>query len=392
MPRLALTSNYAAAYAAKMCDVDVIPVYPITPQTTIAEKLSEFVADGELDAEIIHVESEHSALSACIGASAAGARVFTATCSQGLMLAYELLPIASGLRLPIVMAVPCRALSAPISIHGDYIDLMLARDAGWIILISSTAQEVFDNIVQAFKIGEHPDVLLPVMVAYDGFLMSHTIEPVEIPDDESIVREFVPKRRTWLTLDVEKPVTMGPLAGPDWYYEIRYQQVPAMKNAYRVVKEVAREFEKIFGRKYDTVELYKAEDAEYIVIAYGATWGFIEEAVDILREKGYSVGGMRIRLLRPLPVEDIANVLKDRKGFIVIDKTLITGMPVGPVYSDICTALKISKIDVPGISAVHGVGQRVMYVKDFVELVEKSIELFRRGEQPKEQIYLGLRT
>ncbi len=392
MPRLALTSNYAAAYAAKMCDVDVIPVYPITPQTTIAEKLSEFVANGELNAEIIHVESEHSVLSACIGASAAGARVFTATCSQGLMLAYELLPIAAGLRLPMVMAVPCRALSAPISIHGDYIDLMVARDTGWIILISSSAQEVFDNIVQAFRISEHPDVLLPAMVAYDGFLMSHTIEPVELPDNESIVIEFVPKRRTWITLDTRKPVTMGPLAGPDWYYEIRYQQVPAMKNAYHVVKEVARDFEKVFGRKYDTVELYRSEDAEYLMIGYGAVWGFIEEAVDILREKGIPIGGMRIRLLRPLPVKDIAEALRNRKGFIVIDKTLITGMPVGPVYSDITTALRIENVDTPGISVVHGVGQRTMYINDFVEIAEKGIEMLKRGEIPKEQICLGLRT
>ncbi len=392
MPRLALTSNYATAYAVKMCDVDVIPVYPITPQTTIAEKLSEFVANGELDAEIIHVESEHSALSACVGAAAAGARVFTATCSQGLMLAYELLPIMSGLRLPVVMAVPCRALSAPISIHGDYIDLMVARDAGWIILISSCAQEVFDNIIQAYKIAEHRDVLLPVMVAYDGFLMSHTIEPVEVPDDENIVREFVPKKREWLYLDVDRPVTMGPLAGPDWYYEIRFQQVPAMRNAYRVVKEVAEEFYKKFGRKYDTIELYRAEDAEYLMIGYGAVWGFIQEAVDRLREKGVSIGGMRIRLLRPLPVEDIAEALKGRKGFVVIDKCLITGMPVGPVFSDIITALRISNVDTPGISAVHGVGQRTMYIRDFVDLAEKCIEMFKSGKIPRESIYLGLRA
>lgn len=390
--RLALTSNYATAYAVKMCDVDVIPVYPITPQTTIAEKLSEFVADGELNAEIIHVESEHSALSAAIGASAAGARVFTATCSQGLMLAYELLPIAAGLRLPIVMAVPCRAVSAPISIHGDYIDLMLARDTGWVILIASCAQEVFDTVIQAFRIGEHPDVLLPVMVAYDGFLMSHTIEPVEIPDDEEIVRKFVPKTRAWLTLDPAKPVTMGPLAGPDWYYEIRFQQVPAMKNAYRVVKEVGQEFGKVFGRYYDVVETYHIDDAEYVMIGYGATWGFIQEAIDVLRKEGLKIGGLRIRLLRPLPTRDIAKYLQDKKGFIVVDKCLVTGLPVGPVYQDIVTALKVENVDVPGISAVHGVGQRTMYIRDFVELAKHAIKCFEERKIPQESIYLGLRA
>ena len=392
MPRLALTSNYAVAYAVKMCDVDVIPVYPITPQTTIAEKLSEFVANGELDAEIIHVESEHSALSAAIGASAAGARVFTATCSQGLMLAYELLPIAAGMRLPIVMAVPCRAISAPICIHGDYIDLMLARDTGWIILIASSAQEAFDSIIQAFRIGEHPDVLLPVMVAYDGFLMSHTMEPVEIPDDEGIVRRFVPKKVSWITLDVERPATLGPFALPDWYYEIRYQQVPAMRNAYRVVKEVGEEFGKVFGRYYDVVETYRIEDADYVMIGYGATWGFIQEAIDILREKGISIGGLRIRLLRPIPVEDLVKHLRDRKGFIVVDKALITGMPVGPTYSDIVSVLASQGVNVPGISVVHGVGQRTMYIRDFVELGLKAIEMFKEGKVPREQICLGLRA
>ena len=392
MPRLALTSNYAAAHAVKMCDVDVIPVYPITPQTTIAEKLSEFIANGELEAEIIHVESEHSALSAAVGAAAAGARVFTATCSQGLMLAYELLPIAAGLRLPMVMAVPCRAVSAPISIHGDYIDLMLARDTGWVILIASSAQEVFDTIIQAFRIGEHPDVLLPVMVAYDGFLMSHTMEAVEVPDNEDAVRAFVPKRVSWITLDVDRPATLGPLALPDWYYEIRYQQVPAMRNAYKVVKEVGEVFGKTFGRRYDAVETYRIEDADYVLVGYGATWGFIQEAIDILRERGISIGGLRIRLLRPVPVDDLAELLRDKKGFVVVDKVLITGTPTGPVFSDIVNALVSRGIHVPGISVVHGVGQRTMYVRDFVELGERAVNMFKEGKVPRETIFLGLRA
>jgi pyruvate ferredoxin oxidoreductase alpha subunit len=220
----ALTGNYAAAYAVKAADVDVIAVYPITPQTTIVEKLSEFVANGELNAELIHVESEHSALSAVVGASAAGARVFTATSSQGLELAHEILHIASAMRLPIVMAVPARAISAPISIHNDYGDVMNARDTGWIIYIAASAQEVYDTIIQAYRVAE--SVNLPAMVAYDGFLLSHTVEPVELNDEEE-VRRFLPRPVRPYTLNPKRPVTMGPLASPDWYYEFKYQQASA---------------------------------------------------------------------------------------------------------------------------------------------------------------------
>lgn len=392
MARLALTSNYAVAYAVKMCDVDVIPVYPITPQTTIAEKLSEFVANGELNAEIIHVESEHSALSAAIGAAAVGARVFTATCSQGLMLAYELLPIAAGLRLPIVMAVPARAVSAPISIHCDYGDVMLARDTGWIIMITSTAQEVFDTVIQAFKISENTNVLLPSMIAYDGFLMSHTIEPVEIPDDEEIVKKLLPEKGKWHKLNPEKPITMGPLALPDWYYEIKYQQVIAMKEAYRVCKEVFQEYGRIFGRSYDVVETYEIEDAEYVFITYGGAWGFLQEAIDRVRKEGLKVGGLKIRLLRPFPVNEMIKYLSNVKGYAVIDRAISFGMPMGPVFQDLSTILKQYEINVPGINFIHGIGQRTMYIDDFIQAIKYTIKKIESREIEKEAIYLGLRS
>jgi pyruvate ferredoxin oxidoreductase, alpha subunit (EC 1.2.7.1) len=248
---LALTSNYAVAYAVKAADVDVVAVYPITPQTTIVEKIAEFVDDGELNADLIHVESEHSAMSAVVGAAAAGARVFTATSSQGLELMHEVLHIASGLRLPVVMAVPARAISAPISIHGDYSDVMNTRDTGWITYIASSAQEVYDTVIQAYKVAE--TALLPVMVSYDGFLMSHTTEPVELNDEEA-VRRFLPRRERPNVLRPEKPITMGAFAMPDWYYEIKYQVQEALASSLKTIEEVDAEYGKAFGRSYGIIQ------------------------------------------------------------------------------------------------------------------------------------------
>ncbi|MFN7105800.1 MAG: ferredoxin oxidoreductase, partial [Pyrobaculum sp.] len=266
MRREALTSNYAAAYAVKALDIDVIAVYPITPQTTIVEKLSEFVANGELDAELIHTESEHSALSAVLGAAAAGARVFTATSSQGLALAYEVLHIASAMRMPIVMATPARALSAPINIHNDYSDVMNMRDAGWVMYIASSAQEVYDTVIQGYRVAE--GVNLPVAVAYDGFLMSHTLEPVEL-NDEGEVAKFLPRAARPHVLDPRRPVTFGPLVSPDWYYEFKYQQVTAMNEAREWVVKTDMEYGQWFGRSYGLVEGYLLEDADYVVVTYG---------------------------------------------------------------------------------------------------------------------------
>ncbi len=389
--RYALTGNYAAAYAAKAVDVDVVAIYPITPQTTIAEKLSEFVANGELDAELVHVESEHSAMSAAIGAAAVGARVFTATCSQGLELMHEMLFIASGLRLPIVMAVPARALSAPISIHSDYCDVVSARDSGWIVLIASNAQEVYDLIIQAFKIGEDKNVLLPVMVAYDGFLMSHTLEPVILEDDYE-VRKFVPKEVNWITLNPEKPVTMGPLVGPDWYYEIKYQQVVAMRNALNVINKVGKDFDKKFGRRYGLLKTYRVEDAEYIIITYGAAWEFAMEAIDKARNDGVKIGGIGITSMRPFPEEEIVKILQDKKAFVTVDKALYFGISTSPVHMDILATLYKYDVRIPCINVVHGIGQRTMFVKDFVETIKMCVKVAEKGKPEKEIIYMGLRT
>ncbi|CCC82647.1 transketolase C-terminal domain-containing protein [Thermoproteus tenax] len=382
---LALTSNYAAAYAVKAADVDVVAVYPITPQTTIVEKIAEFVDDGELNAELIHVESEHSALSAVLGASAAGARVFTATSSQGLELMHEVLHIASGLRLPIVMAVPARALSAPISIHGDYSDVMNTRDTGWITYIASTAQEVYDTILQAFKVAE--SALLPTMVAYDGFLMSHTTEPVELNDEEE-VRRFLPRRERPNVLRPEKPITMGAFAMPDWYYEIKYQVQEALTGSLKIIEEVDAEYGRTFGRRYGILETYKMEDAEYAIVAYGgASYGNAKEAADIARGMGIRAGVVRLRVFRPFPSDQIAKLLDGVKSFAVVDRAIaFGGAGGGPVFTEVATALWMRGINTPGLSVIHGIGQRAMFVEDFV----KIYQMLRDGERNR-TIYMGLR-
>ncbi|ABL88397.1 pyruvate ferredoxin oxidoreductase, alpha subunit [Pyrobaculum islandicum DSM 4184] len=381
----ALTSNYAVAYAVKAADVDVIAVYPITPQTTIVEKLAEFVANGELNAELIHVESEHSALSAVVGASATGARVFTATSSQGLEYAHEILHIASALRLPIVMAVPARALSAPISIHGDYSDVMNARDTGWVIYIVASAQEAYDTIIQAYRLAE--SVYLPVMVAYDGFLMSHTVEPVEL-NDESEVRKFLPRQIRPYTLNPKRPVTMGPLASPDWYYEFKYQQVLALREAYKVAKEVDVAYGSKFGRSYGVVETYKIEDADYALVTYGgAAYGNARIAADRAREKGIAAGVIRVRLYRPFPTLEILKALEGVKAFAVVDRAIMFGSPAeGPLYKDIATAMYMNGIDKPAINIIHGIGQRTIYVEDLYK-----VYTMLKDRPGKEVVFMGVR-
>lgn len=391
--KVGLTTNYAVAYAVRDVDVDVISAYPITPQTTIVEKLAEFVANGELDAEYIPVESEHSALSAAIGASAAGARVFTATAAQGLELMHEILYIASGLRLPMVMAIPGRALSAPISIHGDYQDVMSVRDTGWIIFIAATAQEAYDTIIQAYRISEDPRVLLPVIVTYDGFLMSHTTEPVELYD-QKLVREFTPRRhRERVLLDPNKPVTMGVLATPDWYYEIKYQAVKALQDSRKTIDEVHSEFAERFGRRYGAVEGFMVDDADYIVITYGgaSTWNSVE-AAKLARERGIRAGVVRIRLFRPFPTNDLVKVLSNAKAVAVLDRSISPGSPIeGTVFKDVYIALRMNGVEKPMLSVIHGISQRTMYVRELYEIFNKLRDIAESGQTPTRSIYMGLR-
>lgn len=390
--RLPLSSNYAAAYAVKDLDVDVIAAYPITPQTTVVEKISEFIANGELDAEMIHVESEHSALSATLGASAAGARAFTATASQGLELMHEILHIASGLRLPVVMSIATRTLSAPISIWNDYSDLMNTRDTSWITIIASTAQEVYDSIVQAYRIAEDPQVMLPVMVGYDGYVMSHTYEPVLIPEDNEPILRYAPKNYDRIRLDPERPVTMGTLTSPEWYYEFKYQQVAAMERALEKAREADKLFAEYFGRGYGLVEEYETSDADIILVAYGGLFGTIKEAIDMMRESGVKVGGLRIRLWRPFPLEDVKNSLRNAKLAIVIDKAISYGAPIaGPVALEVISTLYNEPERPSVLSVIAGIGQRRITEQTIKEIVDYGQKLLERGRIPQESLYWGVR-
>ncbi len=389
--RLALSSNQAVAYAVRDSDVDVVAAYPITPQTTIMEKISEMIANGDMDAELIHVESEHSALSAVVGASAAGARVFTATSSQGLELMHEILHIASGLRLPIVMAVPTRALSAPISIWNDYSDLMNTRDTSWITFIASTAQEVYDTIIQAFRIAEDPRVLLPVMVGYDGFTMSHTYEPVYVAKDPEITKKLVP-RRDRIRLDPERPVTMGTITPPEWYYELKYQQVVAMKEALKVVKDADKLIEEAFGRRYEPVETYMIDDAEIGFLVYGGLYGTLMEAVDIMRSRGVRVGAIRLRLWRPFPVEELVSKTKNLEKLIVVDRAISYGARIsGPVALEVISAY-YNEDEKPLIaSVIAGIGQRTITEDDFLRLADYYRSKDRSSWVYRESVYWGVR-
>ncbi len=383
-----MAGSKAVATAVKLCDVDVVAVYPITPQTPIAEYIAELVANGELKAEYIKVESEHSALSACVGASAAGARTFTATSSQGLALMHEVLFIASGLRLPIVMVNANRALSAPINIWNDQSDAMASRECGWIQIYVETNQEALDSVIMAYKIAENKDILLPVMVNMDGFVLTHTYEPVEIPSKE-LVEEYLPKYEPLISLDPENPVTMGAIADPNYYMELKYSQVKALENSKDVVKKEQEEFYKLFGRKYDLIEKYKMENADIILATLGSVSGTIKDVIDKLeREKGYKVGLVRVRLYRPFPKEELLDALKGAEVVGVIEKNVSPGIGGGALFNDIKSAL-YGKSDAKVIGFVAGLGGRDIPPWD----IEKAIEIctLAKKEEVEETYWLGLR-
>ena len=393
--RVALTGNYAVAYAVKSCDVDVVAAYPITPQSPIVEKISEFIANGELDAEMVHVESEHSALSAVVGAVAFGARAFTATSSQGLEFMHEILYIASGLRLPIVMAIANRALSAPLNIWNDYSDVLGARDAGWITIFNETVQEAHDAVVIAYRIAEDPRVLIPTMITLDGYILSHTVEPVEVVEREEAL-SFAPKRPRGYrpVLDPEKPVTMGVVGTPDYYYEIKYQLIHAMRESVPVIEEAFRDFCKRFGRCYERVEPYRMDDAEYVIISMGATFGEVRAAVDKLRREGVKAGGLKIKVFRPFPADLLEKYLGGGrvKAVGVLDRAVtVGGATEGPVFNEVAAALALRGIRLPMVSFVHGLGGRDIFAEDVVKMFKILMEHASRGESARRTYFIGVR-
>ncbi|MCX7796118.1 MAG: pyruvate ferredoxin oxidoreductase [bacterium] len=386
---IALEGNQAIALAMKQINPDVVAAYPITPQTEIVQVFSEYVANGEVHTEFVTVESEHSALSACIGASAAGARTMTATSSQGLALMWEMLYIASGARLPIVMTVVNRALSSPINIHCDHSDAMGARDSGWIQLWSETAQEAYDNLIQAVRIAE--SVNLPVMVNMDGFITSHAeemIEPLEDEEVKSFVGEHKPLRSL---LDVEHPFTIGPLALPDSYFEFKRSQAEAYKRVIPVVKSVAEDFAKITGRRYDLFETYNLDDAEIGLIVLNSTAGTAKEVIDALRRDGKRVGLLKPRLFRPLPVEELKGVLSKLKVIGIMDRADTFGGFGGPLFTDIRSVL----YDVPNrpiiTDYIYGLGGRDVTMEQIFKVFESLESIYKTGKVENLVSYVGVR-
>jgi pyruvate ferredoxin oxidoreductase alpha subunit len=374
VPRIGIEVSNAVAIAAKLANIDVVAAYPITPQTHIVEDLASLVANGELDASYIPVESEHSAMSACLGAAATGARTFTATASQGLALMNEVLFVASSMRFPIVMAVANRALSAPISIWSDHSDAMSVRDTGWIQIFAVSGQEVFDNIICAFRIAEDHRVLLPVMVHLDGFYLSHMIEPIEIAEPAE-VDKFLPSPVYPLPLDPAKPVTMGGFGLPNIFTEFKKAHDVALTGAKAVVEQCWQEFGDAFGRYYSPIEGYRCEDARVIMLIMGSFSETLRSAVDSLRGKGEKVGLATLRLWRPFPFAEVRKVVKKAQTLIVVDRALVTGGPGGPVASEVKSALYhlAQKPDV--VNFVAGLGGRDISPAGFEEMFHRGVEL-----------------
>ncbi|RLF17367.1 MAG: pyruvate ferredoxin oxidoreductase [Thermoprotei archaeon] len=388
---IGLTGDEAVAYAVKQCDVDVIAAYPITPQTVIVETLGEFVANGELDAEMVHVESEHSALSVVTAAALTGARVFTATCSQGLALMFEILYITSGVRAPVVMAVANRALSAPINIHADHSDSMGARDSGWIQLYAENVQEVYDMIFMAYKIAENRDVLLPTMVCLDGFTLTHTLERVEMLDDE-VAKKYLPPKPTYpYPISAEKPATYGSLALPDYYFEFKMQQQDAMNKAKEVIPKAMEEFSKVSGREYDQFKAYAIEDADVITVALGSTGGTMRSVARELRKQGYKVGSLTLRVYRPFPAEALMEALSGAKVILAMDRTLSFGAIGGPLFEDLRTLFYDAEKRPLIADIVYGLGGRDLTPAEAKAIFKYGLEIAKSGRIPELVKYVGVR-
>jgi pyruvate ferredoxin oxidoreductase alpha subunit len=386
-----LSGNEAVAVAMKQINPDVVAAFPITPSTEVPQYFSSFVANGKVDTEFVPVESEHSAMSACIGAQAAGARTITATSANGLALMWEMLYIAASCRLPITLALVNRALSGPINIHNDHSDSMGARDSGWIQLYGETNQEAYDNQIQAVKIGEHKDVLLPVMNCYDGFITSHAVENIELIEDDR-VKAFVGEYEADYYLNnADEPIAVGPLDLQNHYFEHKRGQAEGMKNAKKVILEVAAEFEKLTGRKYGLFEEYMMDDAEIAIVVINSTAGTAKAVVDSLRENGVKAGLIKIRVYRPFPVEEIVKALSGCKAIAVMDKADSFNAAGGPLFTDVTSALFGRVEGLKVINYIYGLGGRDVKTDDIEKVYNELIEIVKTGEIKSVYNYLGVR-
>ena len=386
-----LSGNEATAIAMKQINPDVVAAFPITPSTEIPQYFSTFVANGDVDTEFVAVESEHSAMSATIGASAAGARAMTATSANGLSLMWEMIYIASSLRLPIVMALVNRAVSGPLNIHNDHSDAMGVRDAGWIMLFSENNQEAYDNMLMAHRIAEHKDVQLPVMVCQDGFITSHSIENIELENDEEVKKFVGQYKPEHYLLNDKEPIAIGPLDLQAYLFEHKAQQAEAMKNAKKVIKEVAEEFEKWTGRKYEFFEKYKLDDAEIAIVCMNSTAGTTKAVVDELREKGVKAGLLKLRMFRPFPAEEIAEALQGLKAVAILDKADSLNSAGGALFEDVTSAMYVNKKQVPMVNYIYGIGGRDTTTMQIESVYNDLQEIVKTGETGNPYRYLGLR-
>ena len=387
---VALTGNEAVAHAVKQCRPDVIAMYPITPQTQIVEELSQFHANGEIDAELIPAESEHSAMSACIGASLTGARVFTASASQGIALMYEMLFVASSFRLPIVMAVSNRALNSPLNIWNDMSDTMGVRDCGWIQIYNQNVQESYHTIIQAFKIAEDKEVQLPVMSCHDGFVISHATEGLELLEQKEI-DDFLPPREAIHPIDVKKPITVGCVGIPEYYPEIKVQQEVATQNSLKIIKKVFQDFNSRFGTNYNILSPHEMDDAEVALLAIGSLAGTAKEAVDKMRKEGKKVGIVALRVFRPFPHKELCDSLKNVKAVGVIDRNISFGSMGGALSMEKRAALYELKNSPHVMSFPTGLGGRDTRPEHFEKVTEILLEVAQKDSIEENYKVVGCR-
>jgi len=384
--------NAAMAESMRQINPDVIAAYPITPSSNIMEHFASFVAAGEIDSELVTVESEHSALSACIGAAAAGARVMNATAANGLALMFEMLCICAGLRLPMVLGIANRAISSPLNIHGDHYDTYGVREAGWVQFYSENPQEVYDNMIQAVRVAEHADVRTPVMVCMDGFQTSHCVENILIEPDD-VVREFIGEFKPPYTtlLDIDHPTTMGAYDLPNWLFEHKREQHEGVLHSSAVIEKVGREFGELTGRHYGFVEGYRLDGAEVAIVAMSATCGTAKDVVDELREEGHKVGLLKVRCYRPFPYGSVAEALKPLKAVAALDRMIPNGAQGGPLFNEIRSALYDYAIKPMVINYVYGIGGRDLLPGNIRQAFSRLEEIAKTGEVGPYVDFLNLR-
>ena len=389
--RIALEGNEAVAEAMRQINPDVVAAYPITPSTEIVQNFAQFVSDGEVDTNFVAVESEHSAMSACLAAAVAGGRVMNATSANGLALMWEILYIVSSLRQPVILSVVNRALSGNINIHCDHSDSMGARDTGWLQIFAEDVQEAYDNLIQAVAIGERMDIRLPVMNCLDGFLLSHSYELLQVEDDQA-VKDFVGPYQQWKPLlDIENPVTYGPLDLYDFYFEHKRSQMEAYPPAKQAIIEEGKRFGEVFGREYGLIEEFMTEDADFVVVALGSTCGTLRDVVQEQREKGVKAGMLKIRAFRPFPAEEIAMALQNASAIAVLDRAASFGAHAGPLYHEVTSAMFTHGKAVPTNNYIYGLGGREILPDDLSSVYDDLQQVATAGQPWSPVSFLGLR-